>query len=826
MSSVLYDLMDWTEIEAVVYSEEDHPRRILGPHVTKHGVLIQAFVPYARKLEVKVTKTGKLYPMELMDEEGFYAVLLPEKKIPEYTFSITYGDGQVKEIQDAYCFPGVITEKDRNLFTKGIHYNVYDVLGAHPRKLNGVAGTQFAVWAPNAIRVSVVGDFNSWDGRIYQMERLGDSGIFELFVPGVFEEMIYKYEIKVKGGLPILKADPYAFGAELRPNTASVVWSLEHHKWKDAKWLEKRKKADHDKEPMAIYELHLGSWKKPQVPEGEEDNVFYNYRELASMIAEYVKKMNYTHIELMPVMEHPFDGSWGYQVTGYYAATARYGTPEDFMYFVDYMHNKGIGVILDWVPAHFPRDAFGLANFDGTCLYEHFDPRQGSHPHWGTLIYNYGRPQVSNFLIANALFWVDKYHVDGIRMDAVASMLYLDYGKNDGEWVPNKYGGNGNLEAMDMLRHLNTVFKKRKDGAILIAEESTAWPKITGSIKDDGLGFDYKWNMGWMNDFTNYMKTDPLFRKGCHGGLTFSMVYAYSEKFILVLSHDEVVHGKGSMINKMPGEYEQKFANLRAAYGFMMAHPGKKLLFMGQDFAQFSEWSEERSLEWELVDQYDSHRKMQEYVCALNALYQKYPAFYQLDSNPKGFEWINCNDAEKSIVSFVRKTTKKEETMLVVCNFTPVVREKFGVGVPFAGKYKEIFNSDDVKFGGDGNTNPRVKTSKKQEWDGRDNSIQITVPPLGIAVFTCTPEKPAAKKPAVKKTTAKKAEEKKAEEKKTEEKKTEEKIKAATAVKKEEPIKLETKKTEPVKLEDKKPKVEKLETKKKAPAKKGKKKKK
>ncbi|MFW5669368.1 MAG: 1,4-alpha-glucan branching protein GlgB, partial [Acetivibrio ethanolgignens] len=425
------------------------------------------------------------------------------------------------------------------------------------------------------------------------------------------------------------------------------------------------------------------------------------------MIAEYVKKMNYTHIELMPIMEHPFDGSWGYQVTGYYAATARYGTPEDFMYFVDYMHNKGIGVILDWVPAHFPRDAFGLANFDGTCLYEHFDPRQGSHPHWGTLIYNYGRPQVSNFLIANALFWVDKYHADGIRMDAVASMLYLDYGKNDGEWVPNKYGGNGNLEAMDMLRHLNTVFKKRKDGALLIAEESTAWPKITGSIKNDGLGFDYKWNMGWMNDFTNYMKTDPLFRKGCHGGLTFSMVYAYSEKFILVLSHDEVVHGKGSMINKMPGEYEQKFANLRAAYGFMMAHPGKKLLFMGQDFAQFSEWSEEKSLEWELVEQYDSHRKMQEYVSVLNALYQKYPAFYQLDSNPKGFEWINCNDAEKSIVSFVRKTTKKEETMLVVCNFTPVVREKFGVGVPFAGKYKEIFNSDDVKFGGDGNTNPR-----------------------------------------------------------------------------------------------------------------------
>ena len=845
MSSVLYDLMDWAEIEAVVYSEQDQPKKILGPHVTKHGVLVQAFVPYARKLEVKVKKTGELYPMELMDEEGFYAVLLPEKKIPEYTLCVTYGDGQVKEMYDAYSLPGVITEKDKDNFSKGIHYNVYDVLGAHPMKLNGVSGTNFAVWAPNAIRVSVVGDFNSWDGRTYQMERLGDSGIFELFIPGVFEEMIYKYEIKVKGGLPILKADPYAFGGELRPNTASVVWSLDHHKWKDAKWLEKRKKTDLKKAPMAIYELHLGSWKKPEVPEGEEDSAFYNYRELAPMIAEYVKKMNYTHIELMPIMEHPFDGSWGYQVTGYYAATARYGTPEDFMYFVDYMHNKGIGVILDWVPAHFPRDAFGLANFDGTCLYEHLDPRQGSHPHWGTLIYNYGRPQVSNFLIANALFWVDKYHVDGIRMDAVASMLYLDYGKNDGEWVANKYGGNGNLEAMDMLKHLNSVFKKRKDGAIVIAEESTAWPKITGDLKDDGMGFDYKWNMGWMNDFTNYMKTDPLFRKGNHGALTFSMVYAYSENFILVLSHDEVVHGKGSMINKMPGEYEQKFANLRAAYGFMMTHPGKKLLFMGQDFAQFSEWNEEKSLEWELVDQYDSHRQMQSYVSALNALYQKYPAFYQLDCDPKGFEWINCDDAEKSIVSFVRKTSKKDETMLVVCNFTPVVREDFGVGVPFAGKYKEIFNSDDVKFGGEGNTNPRVKTSKKQEWDGYENSIRITVPPLGIAIFTCTPGKTAAKKTttkaAEKKATEAKTVEKKAE-KKTVKKAAETKIAETKEVEVKEPEKkadkpenavieavikavekaakkLETKKEEPVKLEDKKPETKKLETKKEEPVK-------
>jgi 1,4-alpha-glucan branching enzyme len=488
---------------------------------------------------------------------------------------------------------------------------------------------------------------------------------------------------------------------------------------------------------MSIYEVHLGSWKKPCIEDGRD---FYNYRELAPMLAGYVKDMGYTHVELMPIMEHPFDGSWGYQVTGYFAPTARYGSPEDFMFFMDYMHQQGIGVILDWVPAHFPRDAFGLANFDGTCLYEHLDPRQGAHPHWGTLIYNYGRPQVSNFLIANALFWVDKFHVDGIRMDAVASMLYLDYGKSDGEWVANIYGGNENLEAVELFKHMNSIFKKRKDGAILIAEESTAWPMITGDLDKGGLGFDLKWNMGWMNDFTNYMKCDPLFRKGRHGELTFSMIYAYSEKFMLVFSHDEVVHEKGSLINKMPGDEEQKFANLRVTFGFMMAHPGKKLLFMGQDFAQVSEWNEEKSLDWELLNQ-DKHAQMNRYTKDLNKLYRQYPAMYQLDFVEEGFEWISNMDADHSILVFIRKTCKKEETLLIVCNFTPVVYQAFSIGVPFEGKYKEVFNSDRECYGGQGNINSRLKQSKLQDADGRDNAISIIVPPLGLTIFSCFPTK-------------------------------------------------------------------------------------
>ncbi len=748
MEDVLYDLMDWAGIEAIVYSEEDQPQNILGPHITDRGLLIQAYLPTAKLVKVKLKKNGKEYTMT-MEENGFYAVLIPNlKKIASYTLLVTYDNDTVMELYDPYSFGQVLTEADLSSFTKGIHYTIYDKLGAHPKDIDGVSGVHFAVWAPNAVRVSVVGDFNAWDGRRHPMQRLKDSGIFELFVPGLTTGELYKYEIKVKGGMVVMKADPYASRAQLRPDTASIVHDLNQFKWSDENWLEIRKRSDYRKSPINIYELHLGSFKKPDAGNGD-NREFYNYRELAPIISDYVKEMGYTHVELMPVMEHPFDGSWGYQVTGYYAPTSRYGTPEDFMYFMDYLHNQGIGVILDWVPAHFPRDSFGLANFDGTCLYEHLDPRQGSHPHWGTLIYNYGRPQVSLFLIANALFWIEKYHVDGIRMDAVASMLYLDYGKNHGEWVANKYGGNENLEAMEMLKHLNSIVKKRKDGSLLIAEESTAWPKVTGALKEDGLGFHMKWNLGWMNDFTGYMKSDPLFRKGRHGELTFSLVYAFSEKFILVLSHDEVVHGKGSMINKMPGTIEHKFANLRVTYGFMMCHPGKKLLFMGQEFAQFNEWDEKKEIDWGLLKE-ERNASLNLYVKELNRLYKKYPALYAFDFEDKGFEWISCLDADHSIIAFIRKTDKSNDTLLIICNFTPVVYEHFLIGVPFQGKYKEIFNSDYVRFGGQGNVNKRVKQSRHTGADGRKDSLSVVVPPLGISIFTCEETEAAVKKKKMK----------------------------------------------------------------------------
>ena len=740
MDETLYKLMNWRDIEAIVYSEHDDPHTVLGAHRAKNGMVYTAFDPNAERAILLLGEAGKAesIEMEKVDEGGFFACLAPEGK---YRFRFLYEGGE-RTCEDAYRFWPQITEEDCREFNAGIHYTVYEKLGAHPMTLDGVDGTYFAVWAPNAMRISVVGDFNHWDGRLYPMRRLGGSGIFELFIPGVGAGELYKFEIKVKGGLTYLKADPYANAAELRPGTASRVADLRNYEWNDERYLEERKQIDFKASPMAIYEVHLGSWKKPS----DENGSFYNYRELAVMLAEYVKKTGYTHIELMPLMEHPLDASWGYQVTGYYAVTSRYGSPEDFMYFVDYMHKQGIGVILDWVPAHFPRDTFGLSNFDGTCLYEHQDPRKGSHPHWGTLIFNYGRPEVSNFLIANALFWLKKYHVDGICMDAVASMLYLDYGKNDGEWVANMYGGNENLEAIELLKHLNSIAKKLVPGALMIAEESTAWPKITGDLNDEGLGFDFKWNMGWMNDFTTYMRQDPLFRRGCHGSLTFSMIYAYSENFILVLSHDEVVHGKGSMLGKMPGTYEEKFANLRVAYGFMMCHPGKKLLFMGQDMAQLAEWSEEKSLEWHLLtDKVDGdeagtlNAKIHAMVRDLNALYVSHPALYKLDQDPDGFEWMSCLDADHSIVTFVRKTEDPAESLFVVCNFTPVVYEKQPLGVPFPGKYKEIFNSDAVQYGGSGNVNARLKQSKEERVDGRDNSIQITIPPLGCAIFTCTP---------------------------------------------------------------------------------------
>lgn len=744
MDSKLYDLMNWPRIEAIVYSEEDQPQEILGPHRAGGGILIQAFLPTARKMTVVIYGSGRTFPMEKVDESGFFAVLIPTgRKLPEYTYMVEYDNGTKEELADPYSFtPKVFTRTDLDKFAAGIHYSIYEKLGAHPMAIDDMDGVYFAVWAPNAARVSVVGDFNLWDGRRHPMRRISDSGIFELFIPGLLPGEKYKFELKTRSRLTMLKADPYANGAELRPDTASVVRDLTDFPWTDKAWLEQRKKTDYKKSPMLVYEIHLGSWKKPEEESGRE---FYNYREIAKELAPYVKEMGYTHVELMPVMEHPFDASWGYQVTGYYAPTARYGTPEDFMYFMDYMHSQGIGVILDWVPAHFPRDTFGLAAFDGTCLYEHWDPRQGSHPHWGTLIYNYGRPEVKNFLIANALFWTEVYHADGIRMDAVASMLYLDYGKNDGEWVANIYGGKENLEAVEFLKHLNSIFKKRKDGALLIAEESTAWPKVTGAVEEDGLGFDFKWNMGWMNDFMEYMHYDPVFRAYHHGELTFSMIYAYSENFILSLSHDEVVHGKASLVGKMPGDRDSQLNNLRAAYGYMMVHPGKKLLFMGQEYAPFEEWNENTGLDWELL-QYQDHSNMRDYVKALNAFLREHPALYEQDHEPEGFEWINNISANENMLVFLRKAKKARETLLIVCNFSPLVYEKHKIGVPFEGRYKEIFNSDSEMFGGSDVRNKRAKLSRKSECDGRENSIEITVPPMGIAVFSCTPEKIPVKK--------------------------------------------------------------------------------
>lgn len=744
MDKTLYDLMDWAGIEELVYSEASDPHRMLGAHMTEQGMLVQAFIPTARDITVKITSTGKTYQMELADEAGFFAVLVPRKTLADYTLMVFYDNGTLEELRDPYAYAPVLTETDLKKFEAGIHYTIYNKMGAHPMTIKGVDGVYFSVWAPCAMRVSVVGNFNLWDGRRHQMRKLGDSGIFELFIPSLKVGTIYKYEIKFKNGDPALKADPYANAAELRPHTASVVWDINRFQWTDKDWMTKRARQNSKEQPVSIYEVHLGSWmRKPITVDdfGSEitGSEFYNYREIAVELAAYVKEMGYTHVELMPVMEHPLDASWGYQVTGYYAPTSRYGTPDDFMYFMDYMHSQGIYVILDWVPAHFPRDAWGMAEFDGTCVYEHKDPRKGSHPHWGTLIYNYGRPGVSNFLIANAMFWADKYHADGIRFDAVASMLYLDYGKNPGEWVSNIYGGHENLEAVEFLRHLNSVFKGRKDGAVLIAEESTAWPKVTGSVKDGGLGFDYKWNMGWMNDFLGYMKYDPFFRCHHYNELTLSLLYAYSEDFVLVFSHDEVVHGKGSMAGKMPGAtLEDKFANLRTAYGFMMGHPGKKLLFMGQDFGQLDEWNENDSLEWELLE-YPVHASMKEFVKELNQLYRTHPALYKKDYHPDGFKWINCIDAKNNIVAFERKSDKKEETLLFICNFAPVLHEKYRLGVPFEGKYKEILNSDAEEFGGSGRVNPRAKTSRKQESDRRENSIMVQLAPLSVSVYSCTP---------------------------------------------------------------------------------------
>lgn len=730
MSEELYDLMDWQKIEAIVYSEENEPQKILRPQVTKNGILFQCFFPGAEKVKLYFGKKKWEYKMEMQDEAGFFACLIPEKKVSNYAYQVLYENGEEKLVQDPYYFETQITKEEEKKFCAGICYDIYEKLGSHYQIRKGIKGVHFAVWAPNALRVSVVGDFNHWDGRVHQMNRLSQSGIFELFIPGVKPLDLYKYEIKTKDLQVFLKSDPYANQSEVRPCNASVVTDLSKYQWKDSQWILKRNRLHAENKPLSIYEIHLGSWKKP-----EDGREFYNYRELAKMLCAYVKDMGYTHVELLPVMEHPLDESWGYQVTGYYAPTSRFGSCEDFMYFVDYMHQNDVGVILDWVPAHFPKDNFALARFDGTPLYEYTDRDKAEHPHWGTLVFDYASPEVKNFLISSALFWAEKYHVDGIRMDAVASMLYLDYGRQNGQWQPNIYGGNENLEAVEFLKHLNSIFKKKHPDVLLIAEESTAWPAVTGDLENNGLGFDRKWNMGWENDFLDYMGTDPIFRKGIHDKLTFSMLYAYSEKFLLSFSHDEVVHGKGSFLNKMPGEKDRKLANLRVAYGFWMTHPGKKLLFMGQDFAQEQEWSEKVSLDWELLKEKD-HKELQDYVKALLKLYKDCPALYECDDLPYGFEWINHIEAEKNMLTFLRKGEKKADTLVVVCNFSDLMYKDYAMGVPYAGEYREIFNSDEKIFGGAGIKNIGIQKAKKEEHDERPYSIKIQVPALSVQIFS------------------------------------------------------------------------------------------
>ena len=637
----------------------------------------------------------------------------------------------------------MITEMDQYLFGQGTHYEIYKKLGAHLTEYEGEKGVYFAVWAPHAKGVRVVGEFNCWGSDGYRMNRLEPLGIYEVFVPGLEEGCMYKYLIETEKGDYLYKADPFAFYAEKRPGTASRVADISGFTWHDDRWMTKRAGWNAAESPMSIYEVHPGSWKRH--PHEEEDG-FYNYRELAAELTEYIKKMGYTHIELMGIAEHPFDGSWGYQVTGYFAPTSRYGTPEDFQYMIDYfhkhnigvildyMHEHGIGVILDWVPAHFPRDAHGLANFDGEALYEHPDSRRGEHPDWGTKIFNYEKSEVRNFLIANALFWLGEYHVDGLRVDAVASMLYLDYGKQDGQWLPNKYGGNENLDAVWFFKHLNSIVHGRGDGSMIIAEESTAWPGVTKDVDDGGLGFTFKWNMGWMNDFLEYMKLDPYFRKDNHNKMTFAMSYAYSENYILVLSHDEVVHLKCSMLNKMPGYLDDKFANLKAGYTFMFGHPGKKLLFMGNEFAQLQEWSEARELDWFLLKE-DRHLHMQNYVRALLQLYKKYRCLYELDDSWDGFQWINADDSYRSIFSFVRYSKTKRKNLLFVMNFTPMERPDYRVGVPKKKKYELVLDSDAEEYGGSGRKHAKVYDAKKGSCDNQKYYVEYPLSAYGTAVF-------------------------------------------------------------------------------------------
>lgn len=716
------------EVYEILDSNHRDPHHILGQHKMDDFYYINVYKPSAAAVDIINLSSGETVAMNKVNDVGFYTIVVGPNPV-DYKLRITEGSGYVWETHDAYSYEPILQELDLHLFSQGNHYEIYKKMGAHVIEVDGVAGVHFAVWAPNAKRVSVIGDFCGWDGRVYTMRNVMNSGIYEIFIPGLQEGEAYKFEIKTRENYILEKSDPYGNFAEMRPNTASVVTDLTGYEWGDDAYRSATSTKNVLSEAVSIYEVHLGSWKKSGTDPG-----FITYRDLADDLIPYVKDMGYTHIELMPVAEHPFDGSWGYQVVGYYAPTSRFGSPKDFMYFVDECHKAGIGVILDWVPAHFPKDGHGLANFDGSALYEHEDPRQGEHPHWGTLIFNYGRNEVQNFLIGNAFFWLDMFHIDGLRVDAVASMLYLDYGKDYGEWIPNPHGGRENYEAIEFFKHLNSILYDKYPQLLMIAEESTAWPGVSRPTNIGGLGFGLKWNMGWMNDFLRYVSKDPIHRQFHHNDLTFGMVYAFTENFVLVLSHDEVVHGKGSMINKMPGDYWQKFANLRVSYGFMYNHPGKKLLFMGGEFAQFEEWDEAKSLDWHLLE-FEKHQQMQAYVRDLNHVYKNERALWYDDFTNAGFEWINGNDSHSSIVSMARKSDNIHETIVTVCNFTPVPRTMHRIGVPYKGTYVEILNSDDLKYGGSGIINSGELYTCDEHWDGREQSIDIKVPPLGITML-------------------------------------------------------------------------------------------
>ena len=719
------------DAQAIVAGDHPDPFAFLGPHEADERIVVRAFLPEARSVSVLDTASDRtLASLEKVHEAGLFAGSVDRRQRFPYHLVVDWGGRRV-ELDDPYRFPPWLGEIDLHLFAEGTHLSAYDKLGAHLTEMEDTAGVAFAVWAPNARRVSVVGGFNNWDGRRHPMRKHPGAGLWEIFIPGVSAGERYKYEIKTERGSILLKSDPYAFAAEQPPRTASIVHDFGRHVWQDGAWLAERERRIDRAAPISIYEVHLGSWRRKP----EEGNRYLTYRELGEELVPHAKEMGFTHIELLPVSEFPFDGSWGYQPTGMFAPTSRFGSPPDFRAFVESAHRAGLGIIIDWVPGHFPTDAHGLGNFDGTHLYEHADPRQGLHKDWDTLIYNYGRREVANFLLANGLFWLDRYRADGLRVDAVASMLYLDYSRKEGEWVPNKFGGRENLDAIDFIRRLNEIAYSRHPGISTIAEESTAWPMVSRPVYLGGLGFGYKWNMGWMHDTLEYMSHDPIHRSHHHNQLTFGLLYAFTENFILPLSHDEVVHGKASLLGKMPGDRWQRFANLRAYYTFMFGHPGKKLLFMGAEFAQEREWNHDTSLDWHLLAD-SAHAGVQRLVRDLNALYRALPALHARDCEADGFEWIDANDSANSVLSFLRKGGPDSQTAIVAVNFTPVPRENYRIGVPGPGYYREALNSDAAMYGGSNMGNGGGVIAEPLPWHGRPYSIALTLPPLGGLILT------------------------------------------------------------------------------------------